>query len=96
MQRFESYYDRIEQKIINWASNVSKKAYEKSNKEKTSDEPGKSIPHGTRSQLDKYKVRKKLLFKKMKFGAIAMCCPISGKWKATRAAAMIIEPRTDR
>ena len=74
MQRFERYYDRIEQKVTNWASNVGKKAAEKSNEEKSSDEePGKKIPHGTRSQLDEYKVRKKLLFKRMQFGAIAMC-----------------------
>ena len=33
----------------------------------------KSMPHGTRSQLDKYRMRKKILFKRMQLGAIAMC-----------------------
>ena len=77
MNKYESYYDRIEQKITNWASNVGKKAFDKSNEEKSSDEePGKNVPHGTRSQLDEYKARKKLLFKRMQFGAVAMCCLI--------------------
>ena len=73
MKRYDRYYDIIEQKITNWATSVGKKASEKSNKEKNSDKPGKSIPHGTRSQLDEYRARKKLLFKRMKLGAIAMC-----------------------
>ena len=70
MKRFERYYDRIATKIVTWASNIGKNASQKSNQEISS---GKSIPHGTRSQLEEYKVRKKLLFKKMRLGAIAMC-----------------------
>ena len=74
MQRFESCYNSIEERIINWATNVSRKASKKSSEEKNSDEdPGKSIPHGTRSQFDDYKLRKKLTFKRIQFGAIFMC-----------------------
>ena len=74
MKRYERYYENIEKKITNWATSVGKKASEKSKEKKRSD--GKSIPHGTRSQLDEYKARKKLFFKRMKLGAIAMCCLI--------------------
>lgn len=71
-EKFKAYYDCFEQKVVNLASKVGKTP-EKIGVTSFKKKLERRIPHGTRSQLDAYKVRKKLLFKRMQLAAFAMC-----------------------
>ena len=70
-EKIKKWFDAVDS-LPSRISRDDTKAVKKSPKT----EKSRKVPIGTQGQLDAYKERKRILFKRMRYGAVLMCCLI--------------------